>query len=88
MSDVDKPHPHPAAPAELKQKFLKKAEQSISTRHNVYKEFWESPGLFWQPKVRQLTEAEMESVMVRGVTTISLACHPYGFFKSGGASSY
>jgi hypothetical protein len=70
---VETPLPHPAAPTELKQKFaelLKAINQQsteLSSGSNVYREFWEAPSRFWQPKVRQLTEDEMDSIMVRGV---------------------
>ena len=72
-------HPHPAAPAELKDcfsQFLAKLNssetgsdtssdpRSSSLDTSVYSEFWEAPSRFWKPRVRQLEEDEMDAVMV------------------------
>ncbi|KAF9485365.1 hypothetical protein BDN70DRAFT_927613 [Pholiota conissans] len=75
-------HPHPAAPAEFKERFsqfLAKMNSSGSESSSqkasdsgaaVFSNFWEAPPRFWKPRVRELEDAEMDAVM------------------SGGASSY
>ncbi|PPQ95498.1 hypothetical protein CVT26_008526 [Gymnopilus dilepis] len=74
-SSPDARHPHPAAPAEFKQRFsefLNKMNSSGSSEAaskssgpTVYTEFWEAPPKFWNYKARHLEEAEIEAVMVR-----------------------
>ncbi|KIM45802.1 hypothetical protein M413DRAFT_293664 [Hebeloma cylindrosporum] len=81
-STADTPHPHPAAPLELQQRFSEflakvnssgssqPASKSKQSSEGVYSEFWEAPPRFWNPRIRHLEEAEMNAIM------------------SGGASSY
>jgi len=80
----DTPHPHPAAPLELKQRFsefLAKMNSSASTQSassksvGVYNEFWEAPSRFWKPRIRHLEEAEMNAIMVRVNNGILLCDH-------------
>lgn len=75
--EPEAPHVHPAAPTELKEHFAEfLAKMNLSPAKppsgkgssNIYREFWEAPTRFWQPRVRQLTDAEMESIMVRGIS--------------------
>ncbi|EDR04864.1 uncharacterized protein LACBIDRAFT_294900 [Laccaria bicolor S238N-H82] len=79
-SSPDVPHTHPAAPAELKERFTSfflrpaesQAEGSSLTQDNksVFEDFWQAPTRYWKPRVREIEEKEMDAVM------------------SGGASSY
>jgi hypothetical protein len=73
--DAD-PHPHPAAPAELKARFselLSRRQASeapptsdkASTSSSVFNEFWEAPSRFWRPRMRELEQEEIDAVMVR-----------------------
>ena len=32
---------------------------------NTYSDFWEAPPRFWKPRVREMSEAEMNAIMVR-----------------------
>ncbi|KAF9534419.1 hypothetical protein CPB83DRAFT_902343 [Crepidotus variabilis] len=78
-SSPDARHAHPAAPAEFKQHFsdfLKKMESSKteaaskpSSNADTYDHFWEAPGRFWKPRVRQLSEAEMDAIMSGGASS-------------------
>lgn len=52
----------------------------------MYEEFWQAPSRIWQPRVRQLSEEEMEAVVVsrnisepvlRLILLIRLAAHRY-----------
>jgi small subunit ribosomal protein YMR-31 len=74
---TEPPHPHPAASAEIREQFadfLKKRlgrSSDSATRHGanastvIYNNFWEAPIKFWKPRVRELDDWEMESIMVR-----------------------
>ncbi|KAF8901700.1 hypothetical protein CPB84DRAFT_1679469 [Gymnopilus junonius] len=79
-STPDAPHPHPAAPAELKQRFsefLAKMNASSSSESAakassgpaVYSEFWEAPPKFWNYKTRHIEEAEIEAIMTGGASS-------------------
>ncbi|PPQ79571.1 hypothetical protein CVT25_003453 [Psilocybe cyanescens] len=73
----DAPHPHPAAPVELKQRFSeflakhKSSESTVSSSSssesstNIYNDFWEAPSRFWRPRIRKIEEDEMDAIMVR-----------------------
>jgi len=74
-------HAHPAAPTELKQsfdQFLKKfqnppqqaqsATSQLSSTPGAYEEFWEAPSRYWNPRVRQLSEEEIDAVLSGGAT--------------------
>jgi small subunit ribosomal protein YMR-31 len=68
--------PHPAAPAQLKEKFSdflekynslspssgKKSQQN--PRQRVFNDFWEAPGYLWRPRNSQLEDAEIDAVLV------------------------
>ncbi|KAF9446727.1 hypothetical protein P691DRAFT_672925 [Macrolepiota fuliginosa MF-IS2] len=78
-SGTEAPHPHPAAPVELREHFTDfvKNRQSLNTTVSEakadgtsYAHFWEAPSKYWKPRGRELDESEMEAIM------------------SGGASSY
>ncbi|KAF5321697.1 hypothetical protein D9619_000942 [Psilocybe cf. subviscida] len=84
-TSADTPHPHPAAPAEFKERFSEfltkmnssgasskasSSKPSSSGNTNTFNQFWEAPSRFWQPRVREMSKAEMDAIM------------------SGGASSY
>lgn len=77
--ELEPPHPHPAGPADYKAHFtdfLKKFQSSTQTKSStpsaskhssdkpVYEEFWEAPARLWNPRVRSLSEEEMEAVVV------------------------
>ncbi|THH08032.1 hypothetical protein EW145_g2986 [Phellinidium pouzarii] len=75
------PHAHPAGPAEYKahfSDFLKKFQysrsQSVAPKkaeddgHDVYQEFWQAPVRLWNPRVRELSEEEMEAVLSGGAS--------------------
>ncbi|KAG6873998.1 hypothetical protein C0995_007955 [Termitomyces sp. Mi166 len=62
-------HPHPAAPAEIKNQFsefLKKIEASVKTSSTtpasagVLKNFWEAPERLWK---QDIEEAEIEAIL-------------------------
>ncbi|KAH9995165.1 hypothetical protein BJV74DRAFT_769949 [Russula compacta] len=70
-------HPHPAAPAQLKEAFSGFLEKyrghfsplpSKSTQHSsrgpIFNDFWEAPEHFTQPKIRQLEDSEIDAVLV------------------------
>lgn len=73
-------HPHPAAPAEFKERFSQflakmnssgssesasqKSSASKDSSVTVYNNFWEAPPQLWKPRVRELDEAEIEAIMV------------------------
>lgn len=68
----DVPYAHPAAPFELKQESVNKiskpqGSESTPTQVNsgYYHDLWDAPSRFWQPRVRQLEDAEMDAIMVR-----------------------
>ncbi|PFH50551.1 hypothetical protein AMATHDRAFT_144773 [Amanita thiersii Skay4041] len=79
------PHPHPAAPAELKQRFaqfvnrLDAAQSLQSSKHgsggspSVFKDFWEAPHRLWQPKVHIIEDNEIEAVMVCAASFITVS---------------
>ncbi|CAA7260165.1 unnamed protein product [Cyclocybe aegerita] len=80
-STPDAPHPHPAAPADLKARFsefLAKMNASGSSEPpsksgsgkntTVYNEFWEAPSRLWKPKVRYIEEAEVNAIMSGGAS--------------------
>ncbi|KAG5643577.1 hypothetical protein DXG03_000630 [Asterophora parasitica] len=63
------PHPHPAAPAEIKSKFadfVKKVEASAASSSTVVqsngalKEFWEAPERLWRQDIEQ---AEIDAIL-------------------------
>ena len=68
--------PHPAAPAQLKERFSDFLEkyngQSPSSgknsqqnpRQRVFNDFWEAPGYLWRPRNSQLEDAEIDAVLV------------------------
>ncbi|KAH9986811.1 hypothetical protein BJV77DRAFT_50950 [Russula vinacea] len=72
--------PHPAAPAQLKEKFSNFLEKynSISpssgknakqnSRRLIFNEFWEAPGHLWRPKIRQLEDVEIDAVLSGGAS--------------------
>jgi len=79
-SQLEERLPHPAAPAELKGRFAeflakmnfspaKSSSGKGSSDVNVYREFWEAPTRFWRPRIRQLTDAEMDSIMSGGASS-------------------
>jgi len=73
---TEAPHPHPAASPEIREHFAdfltKQSSQPLgSTIHHrdtagmVFRNFWEAPSHFWNPRVRELEDSEMEAIMVR-----------------------
>jgi len=75
-STRDVPYAHPAAPFELKQESVNKiskpqGSESTPTRVNsgYYHDLWDAPSRFWQPKVRQLEDAEMDAIMSGGASS-------------------
>jgi len=84
LTAPDTPHPHPAAPAEFKERFSEflakmnssgaspktsSTKPSSSGNVNTFDQFWEAPSRFWQPRVRDMSEAEMDAIMVRQLPT-------------------
>ncbi|KAI0302928.1 hypothetical protein BC826DRAFT_982358 [Russula brevipes] len=74
-------HPHPAAPAQLKEAFsdfLQKYKSHLSPslsksiRQNprglMFNDFWEAPGHLWQPKSRHLEDAEIDAILSGGAS--------------------
>jgi len=70
------PHPHPAASPESREHFadfltkqLNQAPDSTAHHRNTtgmaFRYFWEAPPRFWNPRVRELEDSEMEAIMVR-----------------------
>uniref|UniRef100_A0A8H7XX64 Uncharacterized protein n=1 Tax=Psilocybe cubensis TaxID=181762 RepID=A0A8H7XX64_PSICU len=73
-STPDAPHPHPAAPAELRQRiadFIAKhnSPQPTAPSTNIYNDFWEAPSRFWKPRIRQIEEDEMNAIMSGGASS-------------------
>ncbi|KAJ3513333.1 hypothetical protein NLJ89_g3012 [Agrocybe chaxingu] len=77
----DAPHPHPAAPADLKARFSEflakmnasgasepASKSSSGNNTTVYNEFWEAPSRLWKPKVRYIEEAEVNAIMSGGAS--------------------
>ncbi|KXN84192.1 hypothetical protein AN958_12845 [Leucoagaricus sp. SymC.cos] len=77
-SAVEAPQPHPAASAEFREHFadflkrrLRQTPSGTSERAalpdsaTVYSNFWEAPSKYWNPRVRELDDWEMNSIMVR-----------------------
>ncbi|PPQ99901.1 hypothetical protein CVT24_009582 [Panaeolus cyanescens] len=76
-STPDARHPHPAAPLEFKQRFsefLEKMnastkETTSSPASNAYSQFWEAPERLWRPRVRQLSDKEIDAIMSGGASS-------------------
>jgi len=80
-TSTEGPHPHPAAPAELKQRFsdfvgksdlsspVMASSKELSNGSRLYNNFWEAPTRFWQPRVREIEEAELEAIMSGGASS-------------------
>jgi len=72
-SATEVPHPHPAASPEFREHFadfLKKQLDQASDpicrqRGMTFRYSWEAPLCFWNPRVRELQDLEMEAIMVR-----------------------
>ncbi len=75
--EPEPPHAHPAGPADYKKafsEFVKKFQSSASAftsssgkteaKPGVFTEFWEAPSRIWSPRVRALSEAEIEAIAV------------------------
>ncbi|KDQ65122.1 hypothetical protein JAAARDRAFT_28781 [Jaapia argillacea MUCL 33604] len=90
-STPERPHAHPAAPAEFKASFttnfLKKFEASASPASKpaaaassgkssgvnvssveTYTEFWDAPSRYWNPKIRELEEREIDAISTGGAS--------------------
>ncbi|THH06978.1 hypothetical protein EW146_g9452 [Bondarzewia mesenterica] len=75
-------HAHPAAPEQLKASFpdFMKKFKSSSARSSgsagsgkqAYGEFWEAPEWVWNPRSRQLEEAEIEAISLSAFSTVIL----------------
>ncbi|TFY83249.1 hypothetical protein EWM64_g760 [Hericium alpestre] len=77
-------HAHPAAPAQLKERFsdfLRKFESSVKqssagpaangsngSGNQVYEDFWEAPAWVWNPKIRHLEESEIDAIASGGAS--------------------
>ncbi|KLO17493.1 hypothetical protein SCHPADRAFT_846434, partial [Schizopora paradoxa] len=82
-SKPEPPHAHPAGPAEYKKAFsdfVKKFQSSASgstssssggkeAKPGVFTEFWQAPSRIWNPRVRSLSEDEIEAVATGGAST-------------------
>lgn len=77
--EPEPPHAHPAGPPDYQahfQDFMQKVQSykfvstspSSSQKHAseqaVYQEFWQAPSRLWNPRIRELSDAEMEAVLV------------------------
>ncbi|KAF9464252.1 hypothetical protein BDZ94DRAFT_1235472 [Collybia nuda] len=74
------PHAHPAAPAELKQKFsdfVRKFEASTSSPttkpvktadKDAFPEFWQAPERFWRPRTRTIEDFEIDAIESGGAS--------------------
>ncbi|TFK22186.1 hypothetical protein FA15DRAFT_622841 [Coprinopsis marcescibilis] len=77
-STRDIPHPHPAAPPEYQRVFTAQDASTQSTPSTpvskegttaaAYVHFWEAPSHIWRPRVSQLSDKEMDSIMSGGAT--------------------
>ncbi|KAF5363684.1 hypothetical protein D9756_000917 [Leucocoprinus leucothites] len=82
-STTEAPHPHPAASAEFREHFadflkkqLGRSSSSASRQEDAgdataFNYFWEAPSKFWNPRVRELEESEMEAIMTGGASSYS-----------------
>jgi len=82
-SKPEPPHAHPAGPADYKKAFsdfVKKFQSSASAfkssssgrteaKPGVFTEFWEAPSRIWSPRIRALSEAEIEAIATGGAST-------------------
>ncbi|KAF8887595.1 hypothetical protein BD779DRAFT_1440831 [Infundibulicybe gibba] len=90
-STPESPHPHPAAPVELKKTFsdfVKKVETPTaapSSQKAAHHEYWEAPERFWNPKVREIEEQEIEAILVSSFLCYSRLADTI-CRQSGGAS--
>ncbi|KAF5373946.1 hypothetical protein D9758_000736 [Tetrapyrgos nigripes] len=75
-STQERPHSHPYAPSELKDRnfadFSKEPTTSTSKpsspSRRVYNEFWEAPKHIWSPKVHVLEDAEIDAILSGGAS--------------------
>lgn len=82
-SKPEPPSAHPAGPPEYKahfDDFLKKSKQTLSAPSpakpisrdalgtDVYQEFWQAPARLWNPRVRNLSEEEVEAIQSGGAS--------------------
>ncbi|KAL9712409.1 hypothetical protein Ac2012v2_003647 [Leucoagaricus gongylophorus] len=76
-SATEVPHPHPAASPEFREHFadfLKKQLDQASDpicrqRGMTFRYSWEAPLCFWNPRVRELQDLEMEAIMTGGASS-------------------